>query len=166
MRNAFALAALLCFSGCLTTWDASWALPVVAVNATPAELAALTDAVAEWNDALPVDVFVMRSSTEASFYVQVVALEHDLVEGQPELAGRTANVKSRMGQWSTITYRRDLPDDVRRPMFAHELGHVLLDSMEHSTDPASIMFERYVSGAHVSESDARAVSDFYGLGEP
>jgi hypothetical protein len=143
-------------------WSESWPIPVHMKGGTSTDQQALAHALTEWNALLPVDAFELAPAPDSHFYVEVRAVRGDIA-GDPELAGRTGNFRKRRAHWAEIEFRTDLPADIVQPMFAHELGHVLLGTSYHSPDPKDIMFERYTEGAHVSEQDAQAVIDAHDL---
>ncbi len=161
--RAYCLFVVVAFAltGC-ADWSESWPIPVHMDGGTKAEQQALAHAITEWNALLPVDAFALASAPDEHFYVSVRAVRGDIA-GNPEIAGRTGDFHHRRAHWAEIQFRTDLPPAIVQPMFAHELGHVLLDSSEHSSDPDSIMFERYQDGAHVTEADAEAVAELHGL---
>lgn len=161
----FALLTVL-FFGC-GDWDDSWPLPVVPSNMAAEDEALLQEAVDEWSSALttelgePTTPFELNASHDEHYYVEVSSTNVDIA-GDPDTAGRTGRFKGRGKAWAEIIYRADLPKEVRRAMFTHELGHVLLGP-NHSPDPHSILFSEYQPDAHVSPADARAVQEHYGL---
>lgn len=144
------------------SWNESWPIPVVTKHLSPSERASAAEAITEWNALLPTDAFAVRDSIpDGHFYVVARSTAGD-VAGNPDIAGRTGNFRARRKHWAEITFRADLEPEIMRAMFAHELGHVLLGG-EHSADPSSILFSEYQKNAHVSEADADAVIEAYGL---
>lgn len=107
----------------------------------------LRDAIAEWNSALPDDVFEYSPTRpDGDWYVEIIYRDNLTQQGQ---------AYGDCDQLCVIVVPDNLPEDQLTALLTHELGHCL--GIPHSTNADSIMFTHVNPTQSIYPEDVQSV---------